>query len=308
MLFQSTIKEPFEIGGVGLHSGEQSRVVVSPAPPDSGIVFIPRNKTEQEGIRAHYSNLHNTANAITIGNGAYSIKIIEHFMAVFYVYDISNAYVHLEGTEIPILDGSSISIVEAVERVGVRIQNAFQRLVYVPYLLWIEENGSYLIVLPNNRFKITYTIDFSSKSHAVGTQTAHYAIDKEIFKSCIAPARTFGFVEEIDNLKSKSLALGGSLDNALHFTKDGLMNDSLRFHNECVRHKILDLIGDLSLIGYKMAGHFIAYKAGHTLDLSFVRKIDRMVQRSKGRRIVSRDIVRRRELQFHRFMRRIGSS
>ena len=305
MLFQCTIKDSFEVSGVGLHSGESSRVIVSPAPPDSGIVFIPRGKTEQEGIRAHYSNLHNTANAITIGNGAYSIKTIEHFMAVFYVYDISNAFVLLEGAEIPILDGSSSSIVEAVEQVGVRIQNAFQRMVYIPYPVWIEENGNYLIVLPNNRFKVTYTIDFSSKSEAVGTQTAHYAIDREIFKNAIAPARTFGFVEEIEHLQSKSLALGGSLDNALHFTRDGLVNDSLRFHNECVRHKILDLIGDLSLIGYKMAGHFIAYKAGHSLDLAFVRKIDRVVKRSRGRRMVPREVVRRRELQFHRFMRKI---
>jgi UDP-3-O-[3-hydroxymyristoyl] N-acetylglucosamine deacetylase len=309
MIFQGTVKDSFEIKGIGLHSGRNTRVIVSPAPPDTGIVFVPGDASSPEqAVPAHYSRLLNTSNAITIGSGSFSIKTIEHVMAVLYVYDISNAYLSLEGEEMPILDGSSLEIVEAVEKVGVRMQNAFQKVAYIPYPIWIEEGGSYLIVLPNQRFKITYTIDFSSKSDAVGTQTAHYTIDRDVFRSAIAPARTFGFVEEIPDLQSKSLALGGSLDNALHFTRDGLVNDSLRFQNECVRHKILDLIGDLSLIGYRMCGHFIAYKSGHSLDLSFVRKIDRVVRRSGGKKYLPRDVVRRREVQFHRFMRKINSS
>jgi len=315
MYFQKTVGNSFKLSGIGLHSGSYARVIVSPAPANTGIVFLPpdnneknEKNNEETGIKAHFNNLLNTSNAITIGNKGFNIKTIEHFMAVFYIFGITNVFVKVEGNEIPILDGSSREIVKAIEKAGIQAQNAFRDIVYIPYPVWIEENGSYLIVLPNDHFKITYTIDFTSKSEAVGTQTAHYVITKESFKRSIAPARTFGFVEDIELMQNNKLALGGSLDNALHFTKDGLRNDHLRFDNECVRHKMLDLIGDLSLIGYKMAGHFIAYKSGHSLDMMFVKKIDRVIKRNRGSRTISREIVKRNELKFNRFIKTISHS
>jgi UDP-3-O-[3-hydroxymyristoyl] N-acetylglucosamine deacetylase len=309
MIFQGTLKSSFEIEGIGLHGGEKSCVCVEPAPPDTGIRFVPLgDSSDSSGVQAHFSNLHSTNNAITIGSDDFIIRTIEHFMAAFYVYNVTNAVVTLRGNEMPILDGSSIEIVRAVEEAGVCIQNEFQRVVYIPYPIWIEERGCYLIALPGDDFKVTYTIDFTEKSEAIGTQTAHYTINPAVFKKSIAPARTFGLVEEKETLRKNHLALGGSLENALHFTRDGLMNDELRFHNECVRHKILDLIGDLSLIGHRMAGHFIAYKAGHSLHLDFVRKIDRVVRRSGGGRRIAQEVVRRKEMQFRRFMRKINDS
>ncbi len=308
MFFQNTVSDSFTIEGIGLHTGASSRVTISPAPVDTGLLFIPDDRDISEGIKAHFTNLRSTTNAITIGNNGYDIRTIEHIMAAFYAYDITNAYIRVYGGEMPILDGSSEKYIRAFEEAGMAVQHAVQKIVYIPYPMWIEHNGSYLIVLPNEQFKITYTIDFNSKSEAVGTQTAHYTITRDTFKNSIASARTFGFVEDLEMMQQNNLALGGSLDNALAYTKDGLLNDYLRYDNECVRHKMLDLIGDLSLIGYKMMGHFIAYKSGHSLDLSFVRKINRIMSRISSPRALSHDIIRRKEIRFNRFIQRIQES
>jgi UDP-3-O-[3-hydroxymyristoyl] N-acetylglucosamine deacetylase len=306
MIPQCTILKRISLEGIGLHSGKLARVTLHPAPVNTGIVFISREYGEKYGIRAHYKNLINTSKAITVGNRAFNIMTIEHFMASLYAYDISNAYISVEGSEIPILDGSAKDFVSAIEEAGIEVQNEPQEVFYVPYPIWVEENGSYLIVLPNSQFKVTYTIDFTLKSEAIGTQTAHYIVDKNTFKHSIAPARTFGFYEELEEMKRNNLALGGSLDNALLFTRGRLVNDGLRFTNECVRHKMLDLIGDLSLIGCKVIGHFIAYKAGHSMDIALVEKIDRALRRKKSRKAISRKFMERRESEFSRFKKRVN--
>jgi len=307
MFFQRTLKERTGLEGVGIHSGKSSKVSLIPAPPDTGVVFLSvQNGKASKGVRAHIDNLLFTNNAITIGGDGLNIQTIEHFMATFYAYDITNLYVLVEGNELPILDGSAQKIAEAIESVGVHIQNAFQEVFYIPYPVWVEKNGRYLIALPSNEFKITYTIDFSLKSHAIGTQTAHFTIDQDTFKESIAPARTFGFSEDLNRMKTNNLALGGTLENALLFTRDRLVNDHLRFTNECVRHKILDLIGDLALVGFKFTGHFIAHKAGHSMDAELVRKINRLMKRKQTSRTVSRYILRRKEMEFKKFKRKIN--
>jgi UDP-3-O-[3-hydroxymyristoyl] N-acetylglucosamine deacetylase len=306
MQFQGTIKKEIVLEGVGLHSGHTARVTIQPAPVDTGIVFSSGLYTFSEPVHAHYSNLVDTNNAITIGNENYSIQTIEHFMAALFAMGVYNARVFVHGKEMPILDGSSKPIVAAIQNAGVLIQAAIQEIFRVPYPIWVEENGGYLIALPADDFRVTYTIDFSLKSSAVGTQTAHFIIDRKTFCESIAPARTFGFYDELEYLKRNNLALGGSLENALVFTRDGLINDDLRFGNECVRHKMLDLIGDLSLIGYPLAGHFIAYKAGHTMDLNLARKIDVVCQRKKRSKALSREIIRRREFAYRKFKQRVN--
>jgi UDP-3-O-[3-hydroxymyristoyl] N-acetylglucosamine deacetylase len=307
MFFQCTLKERTSLEGVGIHSGKIAKVTLIPAPPDTGIVFLPvQNGDASKGMRAHIDNLLFTNNAITIGGDGLNIQTIEHFMATFYAYDITNLYVLVEGNELPILDGSAHKIVAAIESVGIHIQNAFQEMFFIPFPVWVEDNGRYLIALPSNKFKITYTIDFTSKSHAIGTQTAHFTIDKDTFKEAIAPARTFGFSEDLERMKTNNLALGGTLENALLFTKDRLVNDSLRFTNECVRHKVLDLIGDLSLTGFKVSGHFIAHKAGHSMDAELVRKINRLIKRKQISRNASRYILRRKEMEFNKFKRKMN--
>jgi UDP-3-O-[3-hydroxymyristoyl] N-acetylglucosamine deacetylase len=306
MLLQSTVNDTLELKGIGLHNGEKTKVVVFPAPINTGIVFLPLAKDNRQGVKAHYSNILDTSNAITIGSGLFNIKTVEHFMAAFYAFGITNAYVKVEGQEMPILDGSARKVVRAIEKTGVRAQNGLLDVFHIPYPIWVEENSSYLVALPNSQFKVTYTIDFSLKSEAIGTQTAHFSVDKETFKHSIAPARTFGFYEEIEHLKKNNLALGGSLDNALVFTKDGLINDGLRFSNECVRHKILDLIGDLALIGYRLSGHFIAHKAGHSMDLELVKKIDRVMRRKRRIRVIPKEILRRKEFEFNQFKNRMN--
>lgn len=306
MLLQSTVATEILIEGIGLHSGLPVSVSIQPAPEDTGILFRSLMNDTERGVRAHYTNIQDAQNAITIGNESFNIQTIEHFMAAFYAFGISNAVVVVHGSEMPILDGSSKEIVEALNRVGVHTQGAIQEMFRIPYPIWVEENSRYLIALPSEGFRITYTIDFTSKSAAVGTQTAHYVIERDTFAESIAPARTFGFYEELEYLKSNTLALGGSLDNALVFTKDGLINDNLRFSNECVRHKMLDLIGDLALIGYRLSGHFIAHKAGHTMDLALARKIDMVRKRKQRSSVMSRQVLKRRELEFKKFKERIN--
>jgi len=307
MFFQRTLKERVDLEGVGIHSGQNSRIALVPAPVNTGIVFLPiQNICNSKGIQAHIDNLLFTHNAITIGNGDCAIQTVEHFMATFYALDISNLYVLWEGSELPILDGSAQKIVEAIESVGVHMQNAFCELFSIPYPVWVERDGRYLIALPSDDFKITYTIDFTSKSHAIGTQTAHFTIDGETFAKSIAPARTFGFSEDLELMKINNLALGGTLENALLFTRHRLVNDHLRFHNECVRHKILDLIGDLALVGNKLRGHFIAYKAGHSMDTELVRKINRIIKRTKISRNLSRHVIHRKEMEFKHFKRKMN--
>lgn len=305
MYFQSTIKSPVELKGIGIHSGVQARILLLPAPINTGIVFLPSEKPGIDGIIAHIDYLLLTNNAITIGNRSFSITTIEHFMAAFYALDITNLYVVVDENELPILDGSSLEIVNEIEKIGIEMQGALSEIFYIPYPIWIEEGGSYLIALPNDSFKITYTIDFTLKSKAVGTQTAHFLIDRETFKRSIAPARTFGFLEDLEEMKTNNLALGGSLENALVFTKDSLMNDNLRFTNECVRHKILDLVGDLSLIGYKVRGHFIAYKSGHSMDMELVTKIDNIIKRKKSLQEIT-EARRKEEKEFEDFRRKIN--
>ena len=307
MYFQSTLKNRIDLEGVGIHSGNRSSLSLIPAPPDTGIVFLPiQNGDASNGVRASIENLLFTNNAITIGAGGLNIQTIEHFMATFYAYDITNLYVLVEGNELPILDGSAQKIVGAIESVGIKIQNAFQEVFSIPYPVWLEHNSRYLIALPSDEFKITYTIDFTSKSQAIGTQTAHFTIDRSTFKESIAPARTFGFSEDLYTMKSNNLALGGTLENALLFTRDSLVNDHLRFPNECVRHKILDLIGDLSLLGFKVRGHIIAHKAGHSMDAELVKRIYKMMKRKQTSRNISRYILRRKEIEFNKFKRKIN--
>jgi UDP-3-O-[3-hydroxymyristoyl] N-acetylglucosamine deacetylase len=307
MFFQNTLKTRVEVEGIGIHSGEISRVSLVPAPVNTGIVFLPYvNEEPSTRVKAHINNLLFTNNAITIGNDLINIQTIEHFMATFYAYDITNLYVLVKGNELPILDGSAKEIVDAIERAGIYTQNAFYEVFYIPYPIWVENDGRYLIAIPSNEFKITYTIDFTSKSNAIGTQTAHFTIDKGVFKEAIAPARTFGFSEDLDQLKTNNLALGGSLENALLFTRDGLVNDNLRFTNECVRHKILDLIGDLALAGYKMKGHFMAHKSGHSMDTELVRKINKLMKRKQVSRNISHYLLRKKEMEFNRFKRKMN--
>jgi UDP-3-O-[3-hydroxymyristoyl] N-acetylglucosamine deacetylase len=308
MYFQSTVAKRVDFEGVGIHSGEAVKVSLVPAPIDNGIVFKPAFAQGEEGIHAHVDNLLFTHNAITIGKNGFFVQTIEHFMAVFYALGISNLFVLVDGRELPILDGSSRDIVSKIEESGINNQNALQEEFHIPYPIWVENGGSYLIALPGNDFKVTYTIDFSSKSRAVGTQTAHYGIDRDTFVKSIAPSRTFGFFEDIETLKENKLARGGSLDNALIFTRENLINDSLRFADECVRHKVLDLIGDLSLIGCPLRGHFIAHKSGHTMDMELVKRIDRVIKRKRTSLHISRQILRKKEREFLRFKTRLNLS
>jgi len=311
MYFQGTIKNEITIEGIGLHTGKRNKVRILPAAPDTGIVFTPMKNdegtvTDKDTVHANIKNVIATNNALTIGNDNFKVKTIEHFLAAFFALGITNLIVMVDGEEMPILDGSSKEIIDMIESVGIMVQNSFCIPIYLPYPVWAEMNGSYLIALPSSNFKVTYTIDFTSKSKAIGTQTAQYVITPEIFKDEIAPARTFGFYEDIEDLYKSNLAQGGSTENALIFTKDELLNDELRYNDECVRHKILDLIGDLAVLGKRINAHIIAYKSGHTLDIELVKKINRSLRRTRNINRVPAEIIKEKHREFYRFKRRIN--
>jgi UDP-3-O-[3-hydroxymyristoyl] N-acetylglucosamine deacetylase len=313
MYFQNTIKRRIELKGVGIHSGERVKAYLEPAPADTGIVFRHYRQNDFLDINASYDNLLRVKNAITVGTDDFSIQTIEHFMAAFYAYDITNIVVLVDGQELPILDGSAKVIVDSIEEAGIQVQNAFYEPFYIPYPIWVEKEGKILIALPNegftDDFRIIYTIDFSSKSNVLhNPQMVDFSnITKDIFKKSIAPARTFGFLEDVEDLNSHNLALGGSLDNALIFTKKKLLNNELRFEDECVRHKALDLIGDLSLVGHKLKGQFMAFKAGHSMHMELVKKITRIIGRKKRAQDFSLSLRRRKQNEFERFLEKRSS-
>jgi len=309
--FQGTIKNEVTIEGIGLHTGKKSRVRILPAAANTGIIFTPMKKgegiaTDSNAVKAEINNILETNNALTIGNNNFQIKTIEHFLAAFFALGITNIIVMVDGEEMPILDGSSMGIVDKIETANIEAQSPVCTPIYIPYPVWVEMNGSYLIALPSSNFKITYTIDFTTKSRAVGTQTAQYLVTADIFRNEIASARTFGFYEDIEKLRKYNLAQGGSVDNALIFTRYALINDSLRYDDECVRHKILDLIGDLATLGRRINAHFIAYKSGHTLDIKLVKKIVKSLRRTRNINRVPAEIIKEKHKAFYQFKRRIN--
>jgi len=311
MYFQGTIKKEITIEGIGLHTGRKNIVRILPAAPDTGIVFTPMRSgeglaTDENAVCANITNVIATNNALTIGNDNFKVKTIEHFLAAFFALGVTNLIVMVDGEEMPILDGSSREIVEMIDSVGIKVQSAVCTPIYLPYPVWVEINGSYLIALPSSNFKITYTIDFTSKSKAIGTQTAQYVLDPKIFREEIAPARTFGFYEDIEELYKLNLAQGGSTENALIYTKDELINDELRYDDECVRHKILDLIGDLAVLGKRINAHFIAYKSGHTLDIELVKKITKSIRRTRNIKRVPSEVIKEKHEEYYQFKRRIN--
>ncbi|MCB1179212.1 MAG: UDP-3-O-acyl-N-acetylglucosamine deacetylase [Leptospiraceae bacterium] len=269
---RKTIKNDINLTGIGLHSGKKVTLNLISAPVGTGLVFIPNsNSNKKFKIPVSLEYVVDTSNAVTLGDGVNIIQTVEHLLAALHTKGITDLYLEIDSLEIPIMDGSSLPFMEAIEDSNIHEFDEEIEAIKIMNPIWVVDGDKYLVILPSDTLKVTYNIDF--KHPLLRGQNLTTDINQNILENDILPARTFGFLKDVEAMQAKGLALGGSLDNAVVLTDDGYLNESLRFENEFVRHKILDLIGDLSIVGRPIIGHILASKAGHALDISMGKLI-----------------------------------
>jgi UDP-3-O-[3-hydroxymyristoyl] N-acetylglucosamine deacetylase len=269
---QNTIRKPVSIEGVGLHSGKVARVTISPGSPDSGVVFKVRSTGER--IPARPESVVNSHYATTLGVNGTRIQTVEHLMAAAIGLGIDNIEIEVDGPEIPALDGSAKPFVALLNAAGRVQQSARRRMLSLPCSLRVGSSGRWMRIVPSDTFRISYTLD--NDHPAIGTQVLSWSPSERSFVEEFAPARTYGFLRDLGLMRKNGLARGGSLDNAIVLGNRGALN-GLRYNDEFVRHKILDLLGDLALLGRPIGAHVIARNGGHALNLELVLAIQRAV-------------------------------
>lgn len=272
MLSQTTVLNSITCSGIGLHTGLHCNLKISPAAPDTGIVFIREDCEKKIKVRALIGNVTDATLATTIEREGVKITTIEHLMAAFAGLGIDNAEVCLDAPEVPIMDGSAEPFNSLLKEAGVRSQQKPKKFVIIKHPVTVTDGDRQATLLPSNDFKLSYTIDF--RHPLISNQFYLIQISNGNFEREICRARTFGFLREYEMLKAKGLARGGSLENAVVVDENRVINQGgLRFSDEFVRHKILDSIGDLWLLGAQVIGHFIGYKSGHTLNHKLIHKL-----------------------------------
>ncbi|MDT7042119.1 UDP-3-O-acyl-N-acetylglucosamine deacetylase [Candidatus Nitronereus thalassa] len=269
---QRTLRQPTALEGIGLHSGKPSKVTLSPAPVDSGIVFRRKTNGHLESCQASIRNLRPMELCTTIGSNGFQIQTTEHVLSALWGMQIDNAYIDINSEEVPAMDGSASPFVEMIHTAGIVSQERPRSFLKIIKPLHIGDHRRGVSVLPSVTPKITYSIDYN---HAlIQQQTYEYEWSPASFQDRIAEARTFAFSHEVEALWARGLGQGGSLDNTIVFSESGILNDQgLRFPDECVRHKVLDLIGDLALLGLPIIGHIIADRSGHFLHNQLIQMI-----------------------------------
>jgi len=268
--FQQTLGAPISFSGVGLHTGASVNLKVVPAPPDTGLVFQ-RVDLDNFRIEANIKNVARVAYATTLMKQGVLLSTVEHLLSSLYIFGIDNASIEINNLEVPILDGSALEFVTKIQQVGLKTQRAKRKFLVIQKALHLKDRDKTISILPAKSFQISYTIDF--RHPLIGRQSFEFEASADTFAKEIAPARTFGFFHEVEELRKNGLVRGGSLENAVVLTEDGILNAILRFKDEFVRHKILDSIGDLSLIGRPLIGRIVAHKAGHAMHTHLVSKI-----------------------------------
>lgn len=270
MEFQQTINRPVEVSGIGLHTAVPSHLRLLPAPAGAGIVFR-RTDLDNFEIEAHGSNVARVSYATSLMKNGVLLSTTEHLLAALYSCGIDNVYVEIDALELPILDGSAQPFVRMLERAGVRRLRKRRKYLKIIKPLEISEAGRSIGIYPADEFRVRCFIDFSHQ--LIGKQETEITVGRESFCRELAPARTFTFTHEIEKLRAMGLIRGGSLENAIVLTPDGLMQGELRFADEFSRHKALDLIGDLALLGRPLKALVVAHKAGHALHTRLVTRV-----------------------------------
>ncbi len=267
---QRTLKRAITCTGIGLHSGRKVSLSLRPARADHGILF---RRTDLGGfeIPATVDHLAGIEYATGLARDAGSVTTVEHLLAALMTLGIDNVLIELNHPEVPIMDGSAAPFVYLIHEAGVKRQAAPRRYLKVLRPIVLSRGDKRIAVYPSDHLKVTYSISFDHP--LLRHQTRTLRITEESFVEDIAPARTFGFLKEVETLRRKGLTLGGSLDNAIVLGETGVLNHSLRFEDEFVRHKILDVLGDLALVGHPLVGHVVTHRGGHALHTEFAAQI-----------------------------------
>lgn len=277
---QQTIKKEISIKGVGLHTGNKVNIKFKPAPVNSGINFIRIDLPSRPVIKAEVANLLDSSRSprrSSVGIGDAEVHTIEHLMAVFAGLSIDNIFVEIDNNEVPGLDGSGATFLDILSQAGTEEQNAARKYFLIKEPVWAEEEDSSLVIVPSSDYHISYTLSYN---HCLlGDQYFDAVVNSDTFKSSIASARTFCLEEESEMLRAQGLGRGANYDNTLVVGKKEIIKNRLRFEDEFVRHKVLDLIGDLYLLGMPIKGHVIALKSGHPLNIKLLKKIYQQKER-----------------------------
>jgi UDP-3-O-[3-hydroxymyristoyl] N-acetylglucosamine deacetylase len=267
---QRTLRRSISCAGIGLHSGNKVTLSLKPAAANTGIRFR-RSDLRGLEIPATVSHVGGINHATGLSRDAVTVDTVEHLLAAFISLGVDNAVVELNSPEVPIMDGSAAPFIYLIQEAGIKALAAPRRYLKVVRPISLSRGDKRIAVYPSDHFKVTYSIAFDHP--LLRHQSRTIQITDESFVEEIAPARTFGFLEEVEMMRQQGLALGGSLENAIVIGDTGVLNNALRFEDEFVRHKILDVIGDMALVGYPIIGHLIAHRGGHALHTAFAAQV-----------------------------------
>jgi UDP-3-O-[3-hydroxymyristoyl] N-acetylglucosamine deacetylase len=274
MIKQRTLKNPIRATGVGLHTGEKVYLTLKPAPIDTGIVFRRTDLNPIVEIEAKAANVGDTTLSTSLVKGDVRVSTVEHLLSAMAGLGIDNAVVEVSAPEVPIMDGSAGPFVFLIQSAGIEEQNAAKKFIRIKRPVIVKEGDKIASFLPFDGFKVTFSIDFDHPVFNGRTLNASLDFSSTSFVKEVSRARTFGFMHEIEYLRSKGLAKGGSVDNAIVVDDYRVVNeDGLRYEDEFVKHKVLDAIGDLYLLGNSLIGEFKAHKSGHALNNKSLRQL-----------------------------------
>jgi UDP-3-O-[3-hydroxymyristoyl] N-acetylglucosamine deacetylase len=272
MYLQRTIKDEIKCHSIGLHSGRKVNMALKPAGIDEGIVFVRKDVPGDNRIKAALQNVSDTTLATTLGLNGTRISTVEHLLSAFGGMGIDNAVVEVDSYEVPIMDGSALPFVDLLKLCGTKIQTRGRQFLVIKKEIAVSDGEGEAKLIPSPEFQITYRLDYPHP--LIGEQTYHMVFSSLAYEQHICAARTFGFLKDVEYLQAKGLALGGSLSNAIVLDNEKILNkEGLRCPDELVKHKILDAIGDLFLIGMPIIGHFIGYKSGHRLNNVLLKEL-----------------------------------
>src|SRR5262245_58515615 len=267
---QHTIRRQISCVGIGLHSGNKVNLTLKPAPADFGIRFR-RTDLGSHEVPATVQNLAGIQLATGLANNEVSVETVEHLLAALVSVGIDNLRIELNSPEVPIMDGSAAPFIYLIHEAGVKRLQTPRKYLKIVRPIAISRGDKRIALFPSDHFKVTYSISYDHP--LLRHQSRTLRITEESFAEEIAPARTFTFLKDVEMLRQNGLALGGSLDNAIVLGETGVLNNALRYEDEFVRHKILDAVSDLALVGYPVIGHLVAHRAGHALHTEFAAKI-----------------------------------
>ncbi|MEM6451258.1 MAG: UDP-3-O-acyl-N-acetylglucosamine deacetylase [Cyanobacteria bacterium P01_D01_bin.105] len=270
--FQQTLASAVSAAGVGLHLGQQTTLRLLPAEPNTGRVFVRVDLPDSQPIPARVESVIKTQLSTELGVGAAQVRTVEHLLSALMALSIDNVRIEIDGPEVPLLDGSAKEWMAVLVPAGIDVQSVPRGgRVAVASPLTVQVKDAWVAAFPSSELRFSYGIDFDLP--AIGNQWHSWAAETEGFEETVAPARTFGLAHQIDYLRAQGLIKGGSLDNALVCGPEGWLNPPLRFDNEPARHKLLDLVGDLSLLGDIPKAHYVAYKASHSLHVELAKAL-----------------------------------